>query len=141
MHWLSTDARPVVVQGLAIGGGSNRAPAMLRLGNLDATHPAALQAHVDFVARNAGRHGRGWSENGRQGVAEQALLDALLTVVQQISALRESTEPGVWCVIRQSDALCCPPLLLQLPSVLRNLTLLAALLESNESNGLDLRRL
>jgi hypothetical protein len=71
---------------------------MLRLGSLDATHPAALQAHVDFVARNAGRQAKCLSEGGQQGNVEQrvtAFQDALLTVVQKISTLREENEAGI----------------------------------------------
>ena len=79
-------------RGLATATGASRGLAMLRLGNIDATHAAALRFHIDYVV-DAGASGGdpAASEGGSVG---RKLRLQLLDVAQRIQALMSGPASG-----------------------------------------------
>jgi superfamily I DNA and/or RNA helicase len=81
-------------RGLPTGSGTSRSVAMLRLGNLDSTHPAALQFHIDYVvdALGGGQLGTGGHE---QATKVRQLRQSLLSVVQRIESCSRGRASGM----------------------------------------------
>ena len=81
-------------RGLATGstdGATSRPLAMLRLGNIDATHPAALQFHIDYVVDSltgSGDAAGAGASRAAQGVAAELrrLRSELASVADSIAA-------------------------------------------------------
>lgn len=72
------------MRGMAISTSKSRAAAMLRLGSLEAAHPAALQFHIDYVIDSHGTEGAS-EKNGGQPTMLAQLRAQLLETVQNLS--------------------------------------------------------